>query len=120
MKTESLIAKTTKPNTLAGCLRTACAARLLPLLLLLLTLPAVVQAQDYTYTTNNGAITITGYAGSGGAVTIPRTIDGRPVTSIGGSAFGWCSSWNSVTEYRFNALAQSNIVCSYKGASYNE
>jgi hypothetical protein len=35
--------------------------RLLPLLLLL-TLPAVVQAQ-FTFTTNNATITITGYTG---------------------------------------------------------
>ena len=67
--------------------RTACVTSLLPLLLLLLlTLPAVVQAQ-FTYTANNGQITITGYTGSGGAVTIPGTIDGLPVTSIGGYAF---------------------------------
>ena len=37
----------------------------------------------YTYTTNNGTITITGYTGPGGAVTIPGTINGLPVTSIG-------------------------------------
>ena len=35
----------------------------------------VVQAQ-FNFTTNNGTITITRYAGSGGAVTIPETIDG--------------------------------------------
>jgi Tfp pilus assembly pilus retraction ATPase PilT len=52
----------------AGRFRTACAARLL--LLLLLALPAIVQAQ-FNYTTNNGTITITGYTGSGGDVTIP-------------------------------------------------
>jgi BspA type Leucine rich repeat region (6 copies) len=52
----------------------------------LLALPAAVQAQ-FTYTTNNGAITITGYTGSGGAVTIPDTINGLPVTSIGDDAF---------------------------------
>ena len=119
MKTESSIAKTTKPNTVAGSLRTACAARLLPLLLSL-TLPAVVQAQLSYQNNGDGTATITGYTGSPTVVVIPSSIDGRPVTSIGGSAFGWCSSWNSVSEYRFNALAQSNIVCSYKGASYNE
>ena len=40
-----------------------------------LALPTLVQAQ-FTYTTNNGAITITGYTGSGGAVVIPATING--------------------------------------------
>ena len=67
-----------------GLLRTACAMKLL---LLLLTLPAVVQAQ-FNYTTNNGTITITGYTGPGGAVAIPDTINGLPVTSIGDYAFG--------------------------------
>jgi Tfp pilus assembly pilus retraction ATPase PilT len=38
-------------------------SRLLPLL----ALPAVVQAQ-FSYKTNNGTITVTGYTGSGGAV----------------------------------------------------
>ena len=56
--------------------------KLLPLLLLL-ALPAAVQAQ-YTDTTNNGTITITGYTGSGGAVTIPDTINGLP---------GWQTIW---------------------------
>ena len=86
MKTQSPIAKTANPNTLAGQFTTTCAARLL--LLLLLTLPAVVQAQDYTYTTNDdNTITITGYTGSGGDVTIPDTIDGFSVTSIGDDTF---------------------------------
>jgi hypothetical protein len=71
--------------------KTACITRLL-----LLMLPAVVQAQ-YTYTTNNGAITITGYTGSGGVVSIPGTITGLPVTSIGYRAFYSCSSLTSVT-----------------------
>jgi len=44
--------------------RTACSTKLWPLLLwLLLTLPAVVQAQ-FNYTTNNGAITISKYTGT--------------------------------------------------------
>jgi len=55
-------------------------------LLCALILPAVVQAQ-YTYVTNNGTITITRYAGSGGVVNIPGTINGLPVTSIGDGAF---------------------------------
>src|ERR1039458_8863077 len=74
------------------------AARTGMLLLLLLMLPAVVQAQ-FTYTTNNGAITITGHIGTVvGAVTIPDTINGLPVTSIGNDAFAGCSySFTSVT-----------------------
>ena len=40
----------------------------------------VVQAQDYTYTFTNGTITITGYTGPGGALTIPDTINGLLVT----------------------------------------
>ena len=56
------------------------------LLLSLLALPAVAQAQ-FTFTTNSGAITITGYTGPGGAVVIPDTTNGYPVTSIGYEAF---------------------------------
>jgi len=46
-------------------------------LLLLLALPAAVQAQ-FTFTTNNGTITITGYTGPGGDVTIPSWTNGYP------------------------------------------
>jgi hypothetical protein len=81
--------------------------RLLPLVLLL-TLPAVMQAQ-YTDTSNNGAITITGYTGSGGAVTISSTTNGLPVTSIGGGrnvgAFDGCTSLTAGTDYRMQARA---------------
>ena len=51
----------------------------------------------YTFTTTNGTITITGYIGSGGAVTIPSIINGLPVTSIGDEAFLNCTSLTSVT-----------------------
>jgi hypothetical protein len=67
--------------------------KLLPLLFLL-ALPAVVQAQ-FTFTTNNGAITITGYTGFGSTVVIPDAINGYPVTSIGSGAFVYRSDlWN--------------------------
>ena len=94
MKTKTSLANTAKPNPLAGHLRTACAARLLPLLLL--TLPVALQAQ-FNFTTNNGTITITGYTGSGGAVTIPSKTNGLPVTSIGDYAFCYCYNLASVT-----------------------
>jgi hypothetical protein len=54
----------------------------------------VVQA---TYTASNGAITITSYTGPGGAVAIPETINGLPVTGIGDSAFFGCTNVASVT-----------------------
>jgi hypothetical protein len=70
-------------------------------LLLLLTLPAVVQAQ-FNYTINNGTITITKYTGPGGEVIIPDTIQELPVTSIAGcysgcGAFSFCTSLTNVT-----------------------
>ena len=64
--------------------------------LLLLAKPAGVQAQ-FNYTTNNGTIVITGYTGSGGAVTIPSTINGLPVSSINDFAFVNNSNLTSVT-----------------------
>ena len=78
--------------------RSICVTRLLPLLLLL-TLPAVVHAGqfgDFTYTNTGIAITITGYTGPGGVVTIPDIIDLLPVTRIGDSAFYSCTNLTSV------------------------
>ena len=68
------------------------------LLLLLLGLPAVVQAQDaystnadgsiYTYSTNaDGSANIVGYAGPPWVVTIPTNINGLTVTTIGTNSF---------------------------------
>ena len=71
----------------------------LPVLLLLAT-TAVAKADDFTYATNSpdtNTITITGYTGPGGAVTIPSTINGLSVTSIGDQAFEWCTNLTSVT-----------------------
>jgi hypothetical protein len=55
----------------------------------------VAQAQ-LTFTTNNGAITITGGTGTGGVVSIPSMTNGWPVTSIGTNAF-YNGSLTSVT-----------------------
>src|SRR5215469_15473827 len=66
------------------------------LMQLLLALPLTLQAQ-FTFTTNNGAVTITGYTGSNGAVAIPSSTNGWPVTSIGESAFINCVSMTNVT-----------------------
>ena len=59
-------------------------------------LPAVVQAQ-FIFTTNNGAITITGYTDSGGTAVIPDTTNGYPVSNIGDEAFYGCSGLTNVT-----------------------
>jgi hypothetical protein len=56
-----------------------------PLIFFLL-FSGMAQAQ-LTFTTNNGAITITGYTGTPVAVTIPSTTNSRPVVNIAVSAF---------------------------------
>jgi BspA type Leucine rich repeat region (6 copies) len=64
-------------------------------LLVLFTLPVQVQAQ-FSFITNNGAITITAYTGSGGVVSIPSSTNGYPVASIGNSAFAYKKRVSSV------------------------
>jgi len=49
--------------------------------------PIALRTQDFVYKGINGTVTVAGYTGPGGAVTIPNTIDGLPVTSIGDYAF---------------------------------
>ena len=75
----------------------ACATMIL--LLLLLALPAAIQAQDYQFQTNcdlGYGITITKYVGTGGTVSIPEKISGLPVTRIQSNAFFNCTSMTSV------------------------
>ncbi len=52
---------------------------------------------QFNYTTNNGTLTITGYAGTGGDVSIPESIDGLPVTEIGTNAFYYATGLTNVT-----------------------
>jgi hypothetical protein len=68
---------------------------LLPFLLLSAP-PLTLQAQ-FIYTINNGAVTITGYTGPIGAVIIPDSIAGFPVTAIGANAFYHCNILTDVT-----------------------
>ena len=63
--------------------------------LLLLAAPAA-QAQ-FTFITNGGALTVTGYSGPGGVVAIPASTNGLPVTSIGNGAFSNATNLASVT-----------------------
>jgi hypothetical protein len=70
--------------------------RKLVLSVLLLVLSAKVHAQ-LTFTTNNGAITITGYTGNPTILTIPSTTNGYLVTSIGFEAFANKYSLTNIT-----------------------
>ena len=80
--------------------------------LLILILPVAVQSQSYTnsygvwgYSTNNGTVTITKFQGYGSsftssnsAVTVPSSINGLPVTTIGPSAlYGDYMALTSIT-----------------------
>ena len=70
--------------------------RLLPILAfaaaVLLSTAAMADPSHYTYTVSNDKATITGYTGPGGDITIPDTLGGYAVTSIGYSAFRGHSS----------------------------
>jgi hypothetical protein len=55
--------------------------------MLLAVLTILAKAQFNYITNDGGTITITGYTGPGGAVTIPAAINTLPVTSIGAYAF---------------------------------
>ena len=98
--------------------RVARAARLLALLLLLMALPVAAQSEDFTYTTNNGVITITGYTGPGGDVVIPSAITDLPVTCVGSNAFYTYNRHtvtsvtipNSVTNIGSNAFFQCSSL----------
>jgi hypothetical protein len=76
-------------------LRASCAKRLLILLMpLLLGLPIAAKAQFEYLATNGAVVIIRGCAA--GAVTIPETFDGLPITSIGSDAFSGCTSLTRV------------------------
>lgn len=58
-----------------------------------------VSAETYgnlTYRISDGEVTITGCDSSATSVTIPETIDGYPVTSIGDRAFSGCTDLTSI------------------------
>jgi len=53
--------------------------------------------QSFTYTTNNGTISIVKYTGPGGVVVVPGKINALPVTRIGDNAFYACTGLTGVT-----------------------
>jgi hypothetical protein len=55
------------------------------------------QTGDWKYTTENNRATITKYTALGKAVTIPGSLNGNTVTSIGNMAFYECTNLSSVT-----------------------
>lgn len=57
------------------------------------------QSGDFTFQVNSTytAVTITQYTGQGGAVVIPGTINGLPVTAIGNNAFAYCANLASIS-----------------------
>src|ERR1035437_7637268 len=64
------------------------------------TVSALQQSGVYTYTIVGSTATITGYTGTGGAVTIPSTLGTLGVymvTSIGNAAFEGCTGLTRVT-----------------------
>ena len=63
---------------------------------LLLGFPAAVRAQ-FTFITNNGALTITACEATNSSVVIPASTNGLPVTTIGPSAFYHNTAITSVT-----------------------
>lgn len=83
----------------------------------------------FTYTINQGVVTITGYTGAGGEVVIPGTIEGLPVVAIGPYAFQDEDAITGVTisegvqfieEFAFNAcdlLARVDLPESLLGIS---
>jgi len=79
---------------------------------------------DFSYTVADGLATITGYAGIGGDVTIPSTLDGYPVVAIGTSAFGGKTSISSlsisegVTSIGNNAFSSCSSLASHGFAEW--
>src|SRR5262245_57255650 len=89
---------------------------------LLLFIPTLLPA-EFSYTiTPNLTVTITGYTGVGGIVTIPDTIEGLPVTSIGDYALRYPSLTgitipNSVTNIGIGAFTASGLIIVTMGNS---
>jgi hypothetical protein len=98
MSIENLISTTPPQNTMAALKRwMGQAGAGLLLLLAVLVVPAAAQTDFRSATNAEGTITITSYTGPGGNVTIPDTMGGRPIVSIGSAAFDGCSSLRQIT-----------------------
>lgn len=76
---------------LRNFLRIKSMVRIILMAAALLMLPFAGRAQ-FSFTTNNGTITITGYTGTNSSVIIPAETNGYPVTDIGLAAFSGCTN----------------------------
>ena len=56
----------------------------------------VIEPAKLIFEKTDAGYSVTGYEGTPTAVVIPDTYDGLPVTSIGGSAFEYCTSLTSI------------------------
>ena len=88
------------------------------------TSPANTQPQ-WEFTTKDHAITIVKYNGPGGAVLVPGTLNGLPVTTIGDKAFFQCTNLTRATipasvknigDYAFGACPKLKGVYFKNGA----
>src|SRR5580693_9956019 len=76
--------------------RIVCVAKLLFIIVFLS--PSIIACAQFTFTTNSdGSLNISQYTGPGGAVIIPNTTNGLPITSIGDASFFNNSTLTSVT-----------------------
>lgn len=97
MSQKSLLVKYLGRKPLASRSRGIRVSKLLTWFLILATLPAVTNAYDYKYYTNNGAIVISVCYRCNGTITVPAEIDGLPVVRLGSDSFRNCGILNSVT-----------------------
>ncbi|MHC4881854.1 MAG: leucine-rich repeat domain-containing protein [Planctomycetota bacterium] len=84
-------------------------------IILCFVLTGTAWAEDYTWTDNgDGTCTITNYTGLGGDVTIPDTLNGLTVTSIGSLAFYENTSLTSVT-IPWSITFMGDLAYAFKG-----
>lgn len=82
----------------------------------LVLLPGVLVAQ-FSFLTNNNALTITGYSGPGGAVVIPAATNSFPVTAIRTNAFFNCTNITSLTIPGSVAIIPTNAFSQCTGVT---